>query len=313
MKKNGFILTALALLLAAGCAPSKSVKKGQAMSANETELVESKYTGPKRRIAVTEFDNKTAYGQGRLGGAASDILVTELAKSGKFIVVERDRLEKVLAEQKFQAGGMVDAQTAAQVGRILGVEAIVTGAVTNFGVKTEGSDYLISQSKQQVADVTIDLRLVDVQSAQVLMADSGKGRAKSKKASFLGMGTKGGYDETIEGDALRASIVQFVENIASQLNKKPWSCMVAEASDGELYLNVGHESGINPGDKMDCYHQGAAIRDPSSNLVIGHKEEYIGKVEVDRYCGEGGGCSVAKLVKAGGADARAKDICRLAK
>ena len=89
--------------------------------------------------------------------------------------------------------------------------------------------------------------------------------------------------------------------------------MVADASDGELYLNVGAESGINPGDKMDCYHQGAEIRDPSSNLVIGHKEEYIGRVEVERYCGESGGCSVAKLVKAAGADAKARDICRLVK
>jgi len=313
MDKRKLIMIGAALMLAAGCSPSKTVKMQQALSVNETRKVKSDYTGPKRRIGVVEFANKSAYGQGRLGGAATDILVTELTKSGKFIVVERDRMEKIMEEQKFQSQGMTDPQTAAQVGRVLGLEAIVIGAVSQFGVKTEGSDYLISQTKKQVADVTVDIRLVDTQSGQVLMADSGKGQAKSKKGSFLGMGTKGGYDETIEGEALRAAIVQFVTNIDSQLNKKPWSCLIAEASGEDIYLNAGHDSGVEIGTKLDCFSQGGEIRDPRSNLVIGRKEEYLGLVEVQRYCGDTGDCSIARLVKAAGGSPKARDICRLAR
>lgn len=305
-------LAAAAFLLAA-CAPSKTVKTQQALSVDVTEKVKSDLTGPKRRIGVVEFENKSAYGQGRLGGAASDILVTELVKSGKFIVVERDRLNKIMEEQKFQGQGMIDPQTAVKIGQQLGLEAIVVGSVSQFGVKKEGSDYLLTQSKRQVADVTVDIRLIDVQSGQVILADSGKGMAKSTKASFLGMGTKGGYDETLEGEALRAALVQFVTNISSQLNKKAWSCMVADAAGEELYLNAGQDSGVEPGLKLDCYRQGAEIRDPRSNLVIGHREEYIGRAEVERYCGEGGDCSIARVTRAGGASARAQDICRLAK
>lgn len=310
MNKTKFL--AAALLLAA-CAPSKSVRTQQTLSVSETEKVESEVTGPKRRIGVVEFENKSAYGQGRLGGAASDILVTELVKSGKFIVVERDRLNKIMEEQKFQSQGMIDAQTAVKIGQVLGLEAIVVGSVSQFGVKKEGSDYLLAQSKQQVAEVSVDLRLIDVQSGQVILADSGKGTAKSKKSSFLGMGTKGGYDETLEGEALRGALVQFVTNIASQLNKKAWSCMVADAYNDELYLNAGQDSGVQPGMKLDCYRQGAEIRDPRSNLVIGHREEYIGRAVVERYCGEGGDCAVARVQKNGGASAKAKDVCRLAR
>ena len=304
---------AAALVLMAGCSPSKTVKMQQALSVDKTERVKSDYTGPKRRIGVTEFANKSAYGQNRLGGAATDILVTELTKSGKFIVVERDRMEKIMQEQKLQSQGMTDPQTVAEVGRLLGLEAVVIGAVSQFGVKTEGSDYLISQTKKQVADVTVDIRLVDVQSGQILMADSGKGQAKSKKGSFLGMGTKGGYDETIEGEALRAAIVQFVTNIDSQMNRKPWSCMIADASGEEIYLNAGQDSGVNPGLKLNCFSQGAAIRDPRSNLVIGHREEPLGSAEVLRYCGDSGDCAVARMTKSAGGSPRARDICRLAK
>jgi curli biogenesis system outer membrane secretion channel CsgG len=310
MNKTKFL--AAALLLAA-CAPSKSVKTQQTLSVTETEKVESAITGPKRRIGVVEFENKSAYGQGRLGGAASDILVTELVKSGKFIVVERDRLNKVMEEQKFQSQGMTDPQTVAKLGQIMGLEAIVVGSVSQFGVKKEGADYLLAQSKQQVAEVAVDIRLIDVQSGQVILADSGKGTAKSKKSSFLGMGTKGGYDETLEGEALRGALVQFVTNIASQLNKKPWSCMIAAASGDQIYLNAGADSGVTAGMKLECYRQGAEIRDPRSNLVIGHVEDYLGRAEVNGACGDAGDCAKAQFVKSAGGSAKAGDICRLAK
>ncbi len=311
MGKN--IIVIAAVLFTAACAPSKSIKTQQVLSANETEKVASKYDGPKRRIGVVEFENKSAYGQGRLGGAASDILVTELVKSGKFIVVERDRLNKVMEEQKFQAQGMTDPLTVAKIGQVMGLEAIVVGAVSQFGVKKEGSDYLLAQSKRQVAEVTVDIRLIDVQSGQVILADSGKGRAKTTKASFLGMGTKGGYDETLEGDALRASLVQFVENISSQLNKKPWSCMIAAAGQEEFYLNAGQDSGVTEGMKLNCYRQGSEIRDPRSNLVIGHVEAYLGGAEVTGACGDSGDCAKAQFTKASGVSPKAGDICRLAK
>jgi curli biogenesis system outer membrane secretion channel CsgG len=310
--KRILLLCLIPAFVLAACAPSKSVKRSQAMSVKETKRVKSKYTGPKRRVGVVEFSNKTAYGQGRLGSSASDILITELVKSGKFIVVERGRMEKLMAEQKFQAQGMVDSQTAVKLGKIMGLEAIVLGTVSQFGVKTEGHDYLIKQGKRQIAEVTVEIRVVDVETGQIILADSGKGITKRKWGSFLGMGTKGGYDETLEGDALRASIVQFVDNIMNQLNKKPWSCMIADAYENEIYLNAGQASGIKIGTKMKCYHQGAAIRDPGSNLVIGHREKYIGEAEVTRYCGQSGDCSVANIMSRGASPVK-KDICRMAK
>lgn len=309
MKKIILILMGLAV---ASCAPSKSIKMEHTTTVKETEKVESKYTGPKRRIGVVEFENKTAYGQKRLGQAASDILITELVKSGKFIVVERDRLEKIMAEQKLQQQGSIDPVTAVKLGQILGLEAIVIGAVTEFGVKKEGSDYLITQSKQQVAEVNVDIRVVDVQTGQVILADSGKGVTKSKKASFLGMGTKGGYDETLEGEALRAAIVKFVDNISNQLNKKPWSATIADAYGDEIYLNAGANSNISEGLNLSCFKQGKEIRDPKSNLIIGYREEYLGDFKVIRYCGDSGDCSIAKAIKMEQTP-KAGDICRLAK
>lgn len=308
MKKIFLLICGCSLFFS--CAPSKSIKTEHTTTVKETEKVDAKYIGPKRRIGVVEFENKTVYGQRRLGQAASDILVTELVKSGRFIVVERDKLNKIMEEQKFQHSGTIDPQTAVKLGHILGLEAIVVGAITEFGVRKEGSDYLLAQSKQQVAEVNVDIRVIDVETGQIILADSGKGITKSKKATFLGMGTKGGYDETLEGEALRAAIVKFVDNIINQLNKKPWSATIADSYGDEIYINAGSNSNINIGLKLSCYSQGKEIRDPKSNLIIGYREEYLGDFEVIRYCGDTGDCSVAKAIKLTNTP-KAGDICRL--
>lgn len=304
-------LAALSLLSGA-CAPRTSVKTEQAMSANETERVKSGYTGPKRRIGVVEFENKSAYAQARLGTAASDILVTELAKTEKFVVVERDKLGKIMDEQKLQASGAVDTRTAVQVGRLLGLNAIVTGAVSEFGVKTEGSEYLLVQSKRQTAEAAVDIRIVDAETGRVLFADSGKGRASSGKGSVLGLGTRGGYDETLEGKALRAAIVQFTGNIVSQVSKKPWSCRIAGVKEGSIYLNAGGNMGVEKGLKLDCFHLGREIIDPGTGLTLGSEETPLGRFRVTGPLGDSGEGSVAEMLQGSGTAPAPKDICRLA-
>ena len=301
----GAALLGVSILFPA-CSAKTSVKMKQDVSANVTKKVESKYTGPKRRVGVVDFANKTAYGQGRLGQAASDILITELVKTGKFIVVERDKMSKLLDEQKLGVTGAIDANTAAQMGKVLGLNAIVTGAISNFGTRTTGSDYLVAQSKKQEATCTVDIRVVDAETGQILLADSGKGVSNVSSGGFLGMGTQGGYAESIEGDALRAAVSQLIENITSQINKKAWSCRVAQVNQGKIYLNAGREAGLEEGLKLKVFSLGAEIKDPDSGIVLGREEEELGQMEVASFFGENG--SIGKMVK--GRSPQKGDLCR---
>src|SRR5882724_1559196 len=122
-------LSLLLILSLGACAPSSSVKKQATLTIDTPKGM----VGLKRRIGVVDFENKTTYGAARLGTSASDILITELAKSGKFIVVERDKMNQTMAEQKLGMTGAIDPSTAAKVGKILGLNAIVTGAISQFG------------------------------------------------------------------------------------------------------------------------------------------------------------------------------------
>jgi curli biogenesis system outer membrane secretion channel CsgG len=299
-------LTSIVVLTS--CAPGTKIRQKQSTTVNETEKVTSKYTGPRRRIGVVAFDNKAPYAQGRIGDTATDILITELVKSGKFIVVERDKLEKIMAEQKLGQSGAIDPNTAAKVGKILGLNALVTGSVSQFGVKKEGKDFIVSQSKQQIVECTVDIRVVDTETGQVLLADSGKGVVRKASGKFLGMGNQSKYDETLEGEALRAAVVNFVDNIISQVNKKPWSCRVAAVKDGMIYLNAGLEAGVEVGQKLKVYSQGAEIIDPTTGLVLGQEEKELGTIKIASHFGENG--SIANLVS--GNLPQPKALCRLA-
>ena len=142
----------------------------------------------------------------------------------------------------------------------------------------------------------------------MLYADSGKGVARKASGKFLGMGNQSKYDETLEGEALRAAIVKFVDNIISQVNKKPWSCRVAAVEDGSVYLNAGLESGVQVGQKLNVFSQGREIKDPTTGLVIGNTEKQIGTIKIASMFGDNG--SIANVIS--GDLPQPGALCRLA-
>ena len=123
---------------------------------------------------------------------------------------------KILEEQKFQHSGAVDPTTAMKIGKILGVELLAYGAVTNFGIRTEGTNAIFYQQKEQVAESQVDIQLVNVESAEIMFAGHGRGSARREVRGSLGLGGRMSYDETLAGDSLRAAIAQMIDNLIDQ-------------------------------------------------------------------------------------------------
>ena len=90
----------------------------------------------KKRVAVMDFEDKAGYGH-NIGSGLSDMLVTSLVESKKFIVIERAELANIMKEQGLGMSGAVTPQSAAKVGQLLGVELIITGSVSEFGTKKD--------------------------------------------------------------------------------------------------------------------------------------------------------------------------------
>ncbi len=280
-------LIVTAVLFAISCAGPKNQKAVE----KEPEIDYSKLvtTGPKKRVAISEFVNKTSYGQGRIGTSASDKLATHLVKSKAFIVIEREQLGKVMNEQALGQSGAVNPQTAAKAGQLLGANALIVGSITEFGFKKSGQDAGVFKSKKQTVRAVVDIRAIDTTTGAIIFAETGTGEASTESSQFLGFGSSQGYDETLNGKALNAAIVKVIGNLVKSLDKMEWSGKIAKVADSGIFINAGRQTGLQIGDVLTVRTLGEMITDPDTGVAMGRAPGKLkGKIEITGWFGENG-------------------------
>ena len=257
------------------------------------EPVYQPYRGPKKRIAVTKFENrvKGVYGNWNLGDGMAEMLTTELIKTGRFVVVERQAMQDILGEQELGQTGIVRKETAAKVGQVLGAQIIVRGVVSEFEQQESGGGGGIGFGgfrlglKASNAHVAVDIRLIDTTTGQVLHSHNAAGKAESSGVAF-GV-TSGGVDFGADsfknapiGQATRQAIHDSVKFIMNQMEKVPFSASVIKVEGARVFINAGSQMNIKPGFKFYAYSVGEALIDPVSGLNLGADEKLVGTVEV---------------------------------
>jgi curli biogenesis system outer membrane secretion channel CsgG len=292
MKKNSPLIVAFFLLLiaafVAACSPTMSgaVKDDTTLTDTSKQLKTGSdmgsYKGPKLRVGVVNFQNKTASKVLGIGESAADILGTILQKTERFIVIPQQDMESILAQQRQGATGAVNPDTAAKMGQILGLNAIVTGSITAYSETEEGYDYLVSKGKKQIARVTVDYRIVDTTTGVQLLADSGAGIYEKKAGSVLGMGTKAAYDTDLRDGALRDALTKAMVNMMKQLESQPWKGKIAKVAGTKLFINAGKKTGLQVGDKLDVYRVGEDIIDPDTHVKLGASEDKVGQAIIQQ-------------------------------
>ncbi len=180
------------------------------------------YSGEKLAIAVLDLQNQTEFDDPRIGRGISNMLVTALVNSDRFTVVERnpEALQKLLEEQALGLSGVVDAATAAKVGRMLGAKGVVIGEVSEFGIRKTGAFVGVGGKKTITTRVVIDARMVDVETGRIMMAAPGIGKSRTSTSGIaltFEFGTSG-FDETTIGMATRKAVNQIVKKFATVLN-----------------------------------------------------------------------------------------------
>lgn len=168
----------------------------------------------KPRIAVLEFKNKAdnQYWWSGGGEAVQDVFVTELVKSGKFRVVEREQLAQLMREKNLSLSGDVDAATAVSAGKLLGVQYFLTGSVTEYGITDSGArgrsigglpSFSVKKRKFVAA---MNARIIDVETGDILWADEARAEEKSSKVNVGGFG--GGVEDRRMFDKVMKPVVQ---------------------------------------------------------------------------------------------------------
>jgi curli biogenesis system outer membrane secretion channel CsgG len=272
----------------------------------------------KKRVAVLDFDYGTVrsyvtaiWGSDQdVGKGVADLLVQKLVQDGKYRVIERKQLDKILAEQNFSNSDRADPSTAAKIGRVLGVDAIIVGSITKFGrddksTTVGGGGYGLGrfglggvQKRDAKAVCAVTARLIDTSTAEILAAVTGNGESKRGGASLVGAGGGGGsggagafdmssknFGETILGEAVSAAVNSTGEQLDAKAGAMPThkaevNALVADVSGNTLILNVGSRSGLQVGDTLEISRAVRTVKDPATGKILKTVTTKIGDATV---------------------------------
>ncbi len=232
----------------------------------------------KRKIAIGRFTNETLYGRALLepgeadplGRQTSDMMSTALADTGKFIVLERNDIGLVESEQNLIG----------TKGNIIGADDLLIGSLTQFGRETEGEDGFLSNTKKQIAYAKVEIRLVDVKTAQVIFTATGTGQASVENGTVAGFGNEADYDETLNDRAIGAAVADVMNALVEKLNEKPWRTDILKADDGTVYISGGAQQGLTPGTKLAVMLGGDTIKSAQSGFDISLPPQKIADLTV---------------------------------
>jgi curli biogenesis system outer membrane secretion channel CsgG len=195
-------------------------------------------------IAVMDFDYGAVnnwwsgvWGNYDIGKGMADQVVDELVNDGSFRVIERKKLDTVLAEQDFQQSDRADPHGAAKIGKVLGVKFILAGSITKFATsdKKYSAGGLVKGPigglgfKKAKSEVELTARVIDVETGEILI--SAKGEGESKKGGGVSVGAYAGgvggtfsmgsdeYKASALGEAQEQACTSLVEQLVQRKDR----------------------------------------------------------------------------------------------
>jgi len=278
-------ISSLSLFACASSPPSDVINKpNQAPQISKTLAVE-KYKGLKRKVAIARFTNETKQGNSflldnnndKIGKQAMDILSARLTQTGKFFMFERADLAKIKSEQ----------QIANINSKVVGADYLIIGSVSEFGRTTTSDVGIFSRNIKQEANATVNVRLVDVSTGQIIFSQEGSGTSSSEAARTFGVGKRAGFDASIEDKALSAAISKLVSNLVENLMDKPWITYILDKQKGQIIVSGGKSQGLKIGDTLKVMKKGRKVKNPQTGMMIELPRTKIADLSVVAFLGTG--------------------------
>jgi curli biogenesis system outer membrane secretion channel CsgG len=279
MKKT---LIAVAVVLSAfSCSTQQKVVKVEP----QIQEVKPEKESLKRKVAIARFSNETQYAKGLfynkendpIGKQAVDILSTKLASSNKFILLERQDMDKILEEMKLAGNDGVQK---------VGADYLIIGSVTEFGRKNVGDVNAFSRSKTQTVQAGVSIRLVDVATGQIIYSEEAKGEAETTNKTVMGYGEQTDYDATLSDKAISAAISKLVENIINNCMDRPWKSYFLSYDENGIIISGGKSQGVKVGSQFNVVEKGKSVKNPQTGMMMELPGKNVGKVKVDFVGGD---------------------------
>lgn len=278
------------------------------------------YADEAARVGIMRLGVKADGVSQRDAEAITDELTRMLASSEYIAVIDRSNLEAIAREHRLSLSGLVDSRTATELGRMAGVQYIITGAVTHFSVDEETKksdsramwndiakkngrwgDFLRSLGTETEtttikAEVALEVRIIDISTTEVALAMSETGRAENtfSESKSGGGGNASKQKTAIQSEAISDAVSRIGFRIREAIAEE--YPQVLSAKDGDIIISIGATSGVKAGSLYKISAEGEEILDMRGR-VIGRRPSIVAVVSVsdvqNDFC-------VAHAVKKGG-------------
>jgi curli biogenesis system outer membrane secretion channel CsgG len=263
------LIVALGIVLTSGCTSStkQTLNSNQSNQASISPTIETAPAmGLKRKVAIARFTDETKNSNSifvdksfdNIGKQAADILSARLTNSGQFIMLERDDLDKVRNEQALE--GVTSA--------VVGADYLIIGSISEFGRKTTSETGIFSRNKIQQAMATVNVRLIDTTTGQIVFSEEGSGEARAEANTTFGVGERAAFDSTLNDKAISAAISKVVSDLMENLLDMPWKAYLIAKQDDQYIMTGGASQGISVGDEFTILQKGKQIKNPQTGFMI---------------------------------------------
>ena len=244
-----------------------------------------------------------------VGKGIVDLLVTDLVKDGSYSVIERNSSTRSWPSRISPTPTAPTRPAPPKSARLLGVDAIIVGSITEFGNETKhtglggaGGNWHglglgnVGHSNSK-ANVAINARVINVDTAEIMGVAEGKGQSSRASTNLLGGGGNwngfgaghadfgsSNFQNTIIGEATKKAVDELSTNLvadASKITARTITVegLVAAVEGNQIILNVGAKAGMKVGDQFNVERVTKEIKDPTTDAVIRRLATTVGVVK----------------------------------
>ncbi len=211
-----------------------------------------------------DFENRADFGGQKLGGAVTYQLISLIAKSNRYTLIERSRIDQILQEQALGQSGVIAEESVAQVGKLLGVECLVLGKVLEAKQETgqrkidNKDDKWFLKLKATIGTIHVSYKMVNTTTGEILFTDD-----VSETETKTGFGLKTEdidlenmyeFDETVLGIAVRRAVNKIARDIVDHVWAIEWVGKVVQtAADTVIYFTPGSGAGVQLEQLFDIF------------------------------------------------------------
>lgn len=220
------------------------------------------------RIGMLKFLSRTKDVSEDQAAAVGDVLARMITNSKTVSILEREQLGLIASEHQMSLSGAVTDDTALNIGRIAGCQYMMFGAVTRYEQSVSTTDLWLWGTRKFFALATIDVRIVNVETTEVMLSlsETGTTSQKGTKFNFYGMNSQKEMDfRGLEAGAIADAASRLSYKILYALTGE--SSQVLKTTKKDVTISTGATSGAQLGGLYRVYMEGEIIKDADGKFL----------------------------------------------